>query len=64
MPIIWQTIPPYSTVYIDGLASYDVVEASEFRHERINHPEAFVEERNYINDIENFWNQAKRHPAL
>ncbi len=40
------------------LASTDV---SEFRHERISHSETFVEERNHINGIENFWNQAKRH---
>ena len=26
-----------------------------------NHSERFVDERNHINGIENFWNQAKRH---
>ena len=30
-------------------------------HRRINHSTLFAEERNHINGIENFWNQAKRH---
>ena len=29
---------------------------------RIKHSETFVDNRNHINGIENFWNQAKRHP--
>ncbi len=31
------------------------------QHFRINHDEKFTEEKNHINGIENFWNQAKRH---
>jgi transposase len=61
LPIIRQTIKPDSIVYTDGFSSYDALDVSEFHHERINHSETFVEERNHINGIENFWNQAKRH---
>jgi transposase len=60
-PIIRRTVKPDSIVYTDGLCSYDVLDVSEFRHHRINHSEKFVEDRNHINGIENFWNQAKRH---
>jgi len=61
LPIIRQRIKPDSIVYTDGFSSYDALDVSEFRHERINHSETFVEEHNHINGIENFWNQAKRH---
>jgi transposase len=61
LPIIRQTIRPDSIVYTDSFASYDALDVSEFHHVRINHSETFVEERNHINGIENFWNQAKRH---
>jgi transposase-like protein len=37
----------------------DAPDVSEFRHERVNHSETFVDARNHINGIENFWNQAK-----
>ena len=40
---------------------YDVLDVSAFRHYRINHSDRFVDRQNYINGIENFWNQAKRH---
>ena len=59
--IIRQTIEPDSIVYTDGFLSYDALDVSQFRHHRINHSEKFVESRNHINGIENFWNQAKRH---
>ena len=55
LPIIRQTIKP------DRFSSYDALDVSEFRHQRINHSEAFVKQRNHINGIENFWNQAKRY---
>ncbi len=61
LPIIRQTIKPDSIVYTDSFTSYDALDVSEFRHVRINHSEAFVQDRNHINGIENFWNQAKRH---
>ena len=59
--IIRQRITPDSIVYTDSYASYDVLDVSEFKHERINHREAFADHANHINGIENFWNQAKRH---
>ena len=45
----------------DYYHSYDVLDVSEFKHFRINHSEKFAQEKNHINGIENFWNQAKRH---
>jgi transposase len=59
--IIRKRIQPDSVVYTDSYRSYDVLDVSEFRHQRINHGEAFAARGNHINGIENFWNQAKRH---
>jgi transposase len=59
--IIRARIRPDSIVYTDSFRSYDVLDVSEFHHERINHSEVFALERNHINGIENFWSQAKRH---
>ena len=59
--IMRQRIQPDSLVYTDSFRSYDVLDVSEFHHERINHSKEFVVERNHINGIENFWSQAKRH---
>ena len=61
LPIIRRTIKPDSIVYTDGFSSYDALDVSEFRHERVNHSESFTDGRAHINGIENFWNQAKRH---
>jgi transposase len=59
--IIRRRIKPDSIVYTDCYRSYDVLDVSEFHHQRINHQDGFAEARNHINGIENFWNQAKRH---
>ncbi len=61
MPIMERMIGPDSIVYTDGFSSYDALDVSTFHHVRINHSERFVDERNHINGIENFWSQAKRH---
>jgi transposase len=62
MPIIRKKIVPDSVVYTDSYAVYNILDVSEFRHFRIDHSDAFVEQRhNHINGIENFWAQAKRH---
>lgn len=61
MPIIQSKIRPDSIVYTDSFRAYDVLDVSGFHHVRINHSQSFVEARNHINGIENFWNQAKRH---
>lgn len=37
------------------------MDVSDFRHVRINHSDLFADKENHINEIENFWNQAKRH---
>ena len=54
-------IVPDSIVYSDTLSSYNVLDVAAFKHLRINHGKLFSEEKNHINGIENFWNQAKRH---
>ncbi len=61
MPIIERKVVPDSIVYSDGWKGYNVLDVSDFHHFRINHSELFVDNQTYINGIENFWNQAKRH---
>ncbi len=60
MPIIRSKIEPDSIVSTDSYRSYNALDISEFKHDRINHSAVFAEGRNPINGIENFWNQAKR----
>lgn len=59
--IIDQRIVPDSIVYSDTMSSYSVLDVASFKHFRINHSELFADQKNHINGIENFWNQAKRH---
>jgi len=47
-------------VYTDSYRSYNALDVSDFPHERVNHSEEFAKGENHINDIENFWSQAKR----
>ena len=61
LPIIEEQVEPDSIVYTDTFRSYDALDVSDFHHSRINHSELFADEKNHINGIENFWNQAKRH---
>lgn len=61
MPIIRHKIRPDSVVYTDYWRGYNALDVSEFKHFRINHSVLFTNEKNHINGIENFWNQAKRH---
>ena len=61
IPIIENRILPDSIVYSDCWRGYDVLDVSEFKHYRINHSVLFADQKNHINGIENFWNQAKRH---
>ena len=58
--IIREKIQPDSIVYTDCYGSYDILDVSEFHHERINHREAFVTKGKHINGIENFWSLLKR----
>jgi len=61
MPIIKGKVVPDSIVYTDGFKSYDVLDVSEVKHERINPDQELVDDAGkHINGIENFWNQAKR----
>ena len=59
--IIEDKVVPDSIVYSDTFSSYNVLDVSSFKHYRINHSELFSDQKNHINGIENFWNQAKRH---
>jgi len=61
MPIMTSKIVPDSIVYSDSWRGYNVLDVSDFKHYRINHSETFVDAKNHINGIENFWSQAKRH---
>ena len=61
IPIIRCKIRPDSIIYSDHFKSYNALDVSEFKHLRINHSKNFAEEKNHINGMENFWNQAKRH---
>ena len=60
MPIIERKIVPDSIVYSDSWRGYNVLDVSDFHHFRINHGKLFADNRNHINGIANFWNQAKR----
>lgn len=61
IPIIHRKIVPDSIVYTDTYRSYNALDITHFKHERINHSKLFADKKNHINGIENFWNQAKRH---
>ena len=61
MPLIFEKVVPDSIVYTDTFSSYNALDVSDFKHERINHSKLFADKKNHINGIENFWNQAKRH---
>ncbi len=50
-----------SVVYSDSWKGYNKLDVSGCKHYRINHSKIFVDKKNHINGIENFWNQAKRH---
>lgn len=55
MPIIREKVVPDSIVYTDGFKSYDVLDVSEFKHQRVDHDQGLVDERGkHINGIENF----------
>jgi transposase len=60
IPIINEKIVPDSIVYTDTLPSYNALDISDLKHQRINHSKLFANKKNHINGIENFWNQAKR----
>ena len=61
MLIIWEKVVPDSMVYTDGFKSHEVLDVSEFRHERIDHSSELVGRRGrHINGIESLWSQGKR----
>jgi transposase len=52
-------VPPDSIVYTDSCGIYNILNASDFRHYRINLI-ANAPKANLMNSIENFWNQEKQ----
>lgn len=60
-PIIREKIKPDGIVCSDSFRACDVPDVSGFHHARIKHSGTFVDDRNHINGIENFRNQARRH---
>jgi transposase len=61
LPIIRDKVVAGSIVYSYSFRSRKALDASEFKHYRINRSQLFACRRNHINGVENFWNQAKRH---
>ena len=61
LPIIQEKGEPDSILYTDTFRAYNALDVSDFHHRRINHSKLFADNRNHINGIKNFWNQAKRH---
>ena len=51
-PIIVRKVVPDSIVYSDCWRGYNVLDASEFKHLRINHSKLFVDKKNHINGTE------------
>jgi transposase len=47
LPIIRQKVQPDSTVYTDTFRSYNTLDVSEFKHDRINHSELLADKQNY-----------------
>jgi transposase-like protein len=58
-PHIRATVKEGSTVYTDGLRSYQSLDAN-YTHEVIDHAEKYVDGRIHTNGIENFWSLLKR----
>lgn len=48
-------------VYSDHWKGYNTLDVAGFKHRRVNHSIPFVDQKNHIKGIENFWSQAKRH---
>ena len=62
LPTIRKKVKPDSLVVSNTFPSHDVLDVSEFRHERLNHSAEYVDAQgHHISGIENFWAQAKRH---
>ncbi|MDA9963032.1 MAG: IS1595 family transposase [Bacteroidetes bacterium] len=61
LTIIEEKVTLDNIVYTDSFKAYNTVDVSDFHHMRINHSELFADRVNHINEIQNFWNLAKRH---
>ena len=54
-PIIVRKVVPDSIAYSVCWRGYNVLDASEFKHLRVNHSKLFADKKNHINVIDNFW---------
>jgi transposase len=52
---------PNRILFSDCWRGYNIFNISSFKHYRTYHSKLFTDKQNYINGIDNFWNQAKRH---
>ncbi|HVC21865.1 MAG TPA: IS1595 family transposase [Candidatus Dormibacteraeota bacterium] len=59
LPMIQENVEPGTRMVTDALRSYSTLD-QEFRHDVINHAEAFVRGDISTNGIENFWSGLKR----
>ena len=56
--LVRENVEAGSSVYTDALKSYEGLD--EFKHEVIDHAEAYVRENVHTNGLENFWSLLKR----
>ncbi len=64
MPIIQGKFLKVPTVHTDGWKAYDGFILNGYINYRVHHHEnEFVRGKSHINDIESFWNFAKRYLA-
>jgi transposase len=52
MSIIRKKVRPDSVVFTDCWTAYNALDVSEFKHERVNHSEEYVNGNNHINGID------------
>lgn len=60
-PTMGNKVTPDSIVYTNCQNGNNTLDVSKFRYYRINYPPLFAGQKNYIDGVENFWSQAKRH---
>lgn len=61
LPIREEKVMPHSVIYKDTSKNYTAFDMSSLYYRRINPSQLLTDRPNQIDDIENFWSQAKRH---
>ena len=59
LKIVKNKVKKNSTIYTDSYKSYDGLVFNGYKHQRINHSKEYVDGKNHINGIENFWSYCK-----